>query len=96
MYIIKVISQLRLTVGGCKIWYRIVALLLVHLVLEHAHVVVEGRDVEDPDDDVGQVVGVEHQALLAVLNQLVVVLLLIFTNQTNWKEQAVNLGYGWT
>ena len=73
-----------LTIGGCEVWKRVVALLLIHEVLEHADVVLEGRHVQDPDDDVGQVVGKQHQALPAVLDQLLVVLPLIFSDQSDY------------
>ena len=50
----------RLTICGCEIRQGVVTLLLVHQVLEHGQVVVEGSDVQHADDDVSQVVRVQH------------------------------------
>ena len=50
----------RLTICGCEIRQGVVTLLLVHQVLEHGQVVVEGSDVQHAHDDVSQVVRVQH------------------------------------
>jgi hypothetical protein len=49
-----------LTISGCEVWQGVVALLLLHEVLEHGQVVVEGSDVQHANDDVSKVVRVKH------------------------------------
>lgn len=62
-----------LTVSSCKIWQRIVALFLGHDVGHHVNIVGKRRDPESLNDDIRQVVWVQHQVLLAVMHQVLIV-----------------------
>ena len=70
-------------VGRREIGQRVVTLLLRHQRLQHGHVVLEGRHRQPLDDHVSQVIGEQHEALPTVLDQLLVILFLIFANVTN-------------
>ena len=83
MLIIKMHSEL--TIRGSEVWQGVVTLLLSHDVRHHVDVVRERRDAQPLDDDVGQVVGVHHQVVLAVLHQVLIVTPLILPYRPNCR-----------
>lgn len=59
--------------------------------LHHGDVILERRDPEALDDHVGQVIGIEHQMLLAVFEKLIVVSLLVLHHMTNCRRNSINI-----
>ena len=86
-------ESVRLTICCCEVGQGVVALLLPHDVGHHVDVVGEGGHTQPLHHHIWQVVGIQHQVLLTVLQQILIVTALILPHCLHCKWNNAYLRY---